>query len=148
MTTDKTSSIGAVAKRSGVKISTLHFYEEKGLIKSFRNAGNQRRYSRDVLRRVAVIKAAKKVGLTLEEIKASFALLPEQRTPTVKDWEKLAKSWKAALNAKIQNLENLRDSLTSCIGCGCLSLRKCPLYNPDDKLADKGDGAVLLNAPK
>jgi len=141
-------SVGEVAARSGVAISALHFYEQKGLITSVRNHGNQRRYSKDILRRVAVIKAAQKVGLTLNEIERAFAQLPKQRTPNKKDWEKLSKSWRSTLNERIQRLENLRDKLTSCIGCGCLSLQACPLYNKDDELAIQGPGAVLLDRIK
>ena len=138
-------AVGRVAKRCGVNVSTLHFYEEKGLIHSGRNAGNQRRYKVDVLRRVAVIKAAQKMGISLEEIKQAFASLPEKRTPTVKDWEKLSKGWQSALNARIRYLERLRDSMTGCIGCGCLSMTNCPIYNNNDQLAEFGSGPVILD---
>lgn len=137
-------SVGRVAKRCGVRVSTLHFYEEKGLISSSRNAGNQRRYRADVIRRVSVIKAAQKMGISLASIKAAFANLPNQRTPTQKDWEKLSKSWRRELNERIAYLERLRDSLTGCIGCGCLSMKNCPLYNPDDKLGANASGPVIL----
>lgn len=137
-------SVGQVAQRCGVKISTLHFYETKGLIYSLRNAGNQRRYKADVLRRVSVIKAAQKMGISLAEIKEAFANLPDRRTPTQKDWQKLSLAWQAELDARIAYLERLRDSLTGCIGCGCLSMQKCPIYNQDDKLAAKGSGPVIL----
>jgi len=137
-------SVGDVAKRSGVNVSALHFYEEKGLISSLRNSGNQRRYKKEVLRRVSVIKAAQKVGLSLNEIKEAFATLPDKRTPTKRDWEKLSRQWKLSLEQRIKRLENLRDKLTSCIGCGCLSLKNCPIYNPEDELAESGMGAVLL----
>jgi MerR family redox-sensitive transcriptional activator SoxR len=139
-----------VAQRCGVKVSTLHFYERKGLIHSVRNAGNQRRYKADVLRRVSVIKAAQKMGISLEAIKEAFASLPQQRTPTSQDWQKLSRGWQAELNARIAYLQRLRDSLTGCIGCGCLSMKNCPIYNADDKLAAKGSGPVILeqhNAP-
>jgi MerR family redox-sensitive transcriptional activator SoxR len=136
---------GKVAARCGVKVSTLHFYEDKGLIRSWRNAGNQRRYKADVVRRIAVIKAAQKVGISLESIKAALATLPEERTPTARDWEKLSTSWRAELDAKIAYLERLRDYLTGCIGCGCLSMKNCPIYNEDDKLAVEGPGAVILD---
>ena len=136
-------TVGKVAERCGVKVSTLHFYEQKGLIHSSRNAGNQRRYKSDVLRRVSVIKAAKKMGISLASIKAAFASLPDQRTPTQKDWQKLSSRWQAELNARIAYLERLRDSLTGCIGCGCLSMKKCPIYNTDDKLAAEGSGPIL-----
>jgi MerR family redox-sensitive transcriptional activator SoxR len=137
-------SVGQVAQRCGVKISTLHFYEKKGLIYSLRNAGNQRRYKADVLRRVSVIKAAQKMGISLAAIKQAFANLPDRRTPTMKDWQKLSSAWQAELNGRIAYLERLRDSLTGCIGCGCLSMQKCPIYNQDDKLAAEGSGPVIL----
>ena len=137
-------SVGKVAKRCGVKVSTLHFYEQKGLIHSARNAGNQRRYKADVMRRVAVIKAAQKMGISLAAIKQAFATLPDQRTPTTKDWEKLSSVWQAELNERIAYLQRLRDSLTGCIGCGCLSMKNCPIYNEGDKLAAEGSGPVIL----
>ena len=137
--------MGAVAKRCGVKVSTLHFYENKGLISSWRNSGNQRRYKKDVFRRVSVIKAAQKMGITLQEIEAEFSNLPDRRTPTMDDWEKLSRHWQQNLNDRIAHLERLRDSLTSCIGCGCLSMTNCPIYNLDDKLAVEGSGAVILD---
>jgi MerR family redox-sensitive transcriptional activator SoxR len=129
-----------------VKVSTLHFYEEKGLISSWRNQGNQRRYQKDVLRRVSVIKAAQKVGISLEEIRKALSALPENRTPDTADWEVLARHLRKDLDARIVYLEKLRDSLTGCIGCGCLSMKKCPIYNADDKLAKEGPGAVLLES--
>ena len=137
--------VGKIAKRAGVNVSTLHFYETKGLIHSYRNAGNQRRYSPDVLRRIAVIKAAQKLGVSLEEIRQAFADLPENRTPTQDDWESLSAHWRSQLDARIAYLERLRDYLTGCIGCGCLSMKKCPLYNDNDQLAAEGDGPVILN---
>ncbi len=137
-------SVGRVARRCGVRVSTLHFYEEKGLIRSRRNAGNQRRYKSDVVRRVSVIKAAQKMGISLAAIKQAFATLPDQRTPTVKDWEKLSRHWRDELNARIAYLERLRDSLTGCIGCGCLSMKSCPIYNSEDRLGAKGPGPVIL----
>jgi MerR family redox-sensitive transcriptional activator SoxR len=136
--------VGKVADRCGVKISTLHFYEAKGLIFSWRNQGNQRRYQKDVLRRVSLIKAAQKIGISLEEIKTALSALPENRTPDTKDWEVLASHWRKHLDARIAYLEKLRDSLTGCIGCGCLSMKNCPIYNADDKLAKEGPGPVLL----
>lgn len=137
-------TVGKVAQRCGVKVSTLHFYEQKGLIHSWRNAGNQRRYKADVLRRVSVIKAAQKMGISLAAIKEAFANLPDRRTPTMKDWEKLSAAWQAELDERIAFLQRLRDSLTGCIGCGCLSMKKCPIYNQDDKLATEGSGPVIL----
>ncbi len=141
---DANWTVGKVAKRCGVKVSTLHFYEQKGLIQSWRNAGNQRRYKPDVLRRVSVIKAAQKMGISLASIKQAFAALPNQRTPTQQDWQKLSSGWQAELNDRIAYLERLRDSLTGCIGCGCLSMKNCPIYNADDKLAGEGSGPVIL----
>lgn len=137
-------SVGKVAERCGVKVSTLHFYEEKGLIKSTRNAGNQRRYRSDVIRRVSVIKAAQKMGISLASIKAAFATLPEERTPTQRDWQRLSKQWRAELASRIAYLERLRELLTGCIGCGCLSMKNCPIYNADDRLGAEGPGPVLL----
>jgi len=142
-------TVGKVAQRCGVNVSTLHFYEQKGLIRSWRNAGNQRRYKADVLRRVSVIKAAQKMGISLKDIKQAFATLPDQRTPTVNDWKKLSSRWQGELNARIAYLERLRDSLTGCIGCGCLSMKNCPIYNEGDKLSAEGSGPVILDrAPK
>ena len=138
-------SVGQVASRCDVKVSTLHFYEEKGLIHSLRNAGNQRRYKLEVLRRVSVIKAAQKLGVSLEDIKNALATLPDNRTPNKDDWAALSAQWHALLNQRIIQLENLRDSLSSCIGCGCLSLSSCPLYNDNDYLGEQGSGPVLLN---
>ncbi|MDP2713742.1 redox-sensitive transcriptional activator SoxR [Rheinheimera sp.] len=142
--TDATWSVGRVAKRCGVKVSTLHFYEQKGLIKSWRNDGNQRRYKPEVLRRISVIKAAQKVGISLEEVKQAFLSLPDSRTPTVEDWQLLSSNWQKMLDARIAYLQRLRDYLTGCIGCGCLSMSKCPLYNPDDVLGAEGTGPVIL----
>ena len=142
--TESIWTVGKVAQRCGVKVSTLHFYEEKGLIYSSRNAGNQRRYKADVLRRVSVIKAAQKMGVSLNSIKEAFATLPDRRTPTQKDWEKLSANWQRELNARIAYLENLRDLLTGCIGCGCLSMKNCPIYNSEDKMGKEGTGGVLI----
>jgi len=142
---EATWSVGKIAKRCGVKVSTLHFYEQKGLIRSWRNTGNQRRYKADVMRRIAVIKAAQKIGISLESIKSALATLPENRTPSVKDWQKLSSNWQQELNQKIESMQRLRDSLTGCIGCGCLSMKKCPIYNLEDHLATEGTGAIILN---
>jgi MerR family transcriptional regulator, redox-sensitive transcriptional activator SoxR len=143
--TEATWSVGRVAARCGIKVSTLHFYESKGLIKSWRNEGNQRRYKPEVLRRISVIKAAQKVGISLEEVKQAFLSLPDNRTPTVADWQQLSGNWQRMLDGRIAYMQKLRDHLTGCIGCGCLSMHKCPLYNPDDTLAAQGSGAVLLD---
>ncbi len=140
----KELGVGAVAKRSGVKVSTLHFYEEKGLIYSWRNKGNQRRYHPEVLRRISIIKAAQKLGVSLASINAAFASLPNNRTPDKDDWQKLSNIWQQDLNKRINYLTNLRDLLTGCIGCGCLSMSLCPMYNPEDILSTQGSGAVIL----
>ncbi|WP_111979610.1 redox-sensitive transcriptional activator SoxR [Algibacillus agarilyticus] len=144
MQQDRELTVGVVAKRCGVKVSTLHFYEEKGLINSWRNSGNQRRYHPEVLRRISIIKAAQKLGVSLESIKQAFAALPNNRTPNKHDWQKLSNQWQQDLNERINYLTNLRDLLTGCIGCGCLSMKHCPMYNPDDVLAQQGSGAVIL----
>lgn len=137
-------SVGEVAARSGAAVSAIHFYESEGLISSRRNAANHRRYDRDVLRRIAIIKVAQRAGVPLREIAAAFSTLPEQRVPNRADWEKLSAVWHSDLEARIKSLSDLRDRLSGCIGCGCLSVDKCPLYNPDDKLAKDGAGPRLL----
>ncbi len=144
MVKSKELTVGKVADRSGVKVSTLHFYEEKGLIHSWRNQGNQRRYHPHVLRRISVIKAAQKMGISLASIKEAFESLPDGRTPNADDWAKLSRTWHKELTERIAYMERLRDSLTGCIGCGCLSMKNCPIYNEDDKLKSNGPGAVLL----
>jgi MerR family redox-sensitive transcriptional activator SoxR len=138
-------SVGEVAERSGVAVSTLHFYEAEGLISSWRNSGNQRRYAREVLRRVAVIKVAQRTGIPLAEIRKALATLPEKRTPTTADWKKLSARWREQLNDRIARLTRLRDQLDGCIGCGCLSLESCPLRNPWDCLGADGPGPRLLD---
>jgi MerR family transcriptional regulator, redox-sensitive transcriptional activator SoxR len=137
-------TVGEVAERSGVAISTLHFYESKGLISSVRNAGNQRRFPRAELRRIAVIKVAQRAGISLAEIRDALDTLPNDRALSAKDWSRLSKRWKSELEARIARLEALRDQLGDCIGCGCLSLDTCPLRNPMDELADEGPGPRLL----
>lgn len=139
-------SVGEVAARSGVAVSALHFYESKGLIKSRRSSGNQRRYARDVLRRVAIIKVAQRLGITLDSIKDAFSALPEERTPTAADWNRMSSKWRADLEQRIASLLQLRDSLSDCIGCGCLSLERCKLFNPSDELGEQGAGAVRMGA--
>jgi MerR family redox-sensitive transcriptional activator SoxR len=141
----KQLSVGEVAARSGVAVSTLHFYEAQGLIQSWRNSGNQRRYAREVLRRVAVIKVAQRTGISLLEIRQALATLPDGRTPSAADWKRLSTRWRADLDDRIQRLTRLRDQLDGCIGCGCLSLGVCPLRNPWDKLAAEGPGPRLLD---
>ncbi|MEU8346007.1 redox-sensitive transcriptional activator SoxR [Spirillospora sp. NPDC048832] len=137
-------TVGQLAERSGVAVSALHFYESKGLISSRRTAGNQRRFGRDTLRRVSFIKVAQRVGIPLAEIREALATLPEERTPTVADWARLSERWRGELDARIRQLERLRDDLTDCIGCGCLSLKKCALANPYDRLGDEGPGPRRL----
>lgn len=135
---------GEVATRSGVAVSALHFYERNGLITSERTSGGQRRYSRDVLRRLAFIRVSQRVGIPLADIARALATLPEGRTPTRRDWSRLSRTWRDELEARIAQLEALRDTLDECIGCGCLSLRSCALANPADELAERGPGAVRL----
>lgn len=137
-------SIGQLARRAGVAASALRFYEAEGLIAGSRSAGGHRQYPRDVLRRVAFIRAAQVVGLTLPQIKAALATLPQSRTPTKADWARLSASWAPLLDERIAALQRLRDRLTGCIGCGCLSLKACALYNPQDEAAKTGSGAKLL----
>lgn len=141
----KTLTVGQLAERSGVAVSALHFYESKGLIHSHRNAGNQRRYAREVLRRVAIIKVAQRVGVPLAAIGEALKALPESRTPTVADWARLSARWHADLTERIEQLTRLRDQLDGCIGCGCLSVSACPLRNPLDELSERGPGPQLLD---
>lgn len=133
-------SIGAVGERTGVAPSALRYYEDEGLIRSERNPSGHRRYPREVIRRVSFIRVAQQVGLSLDEIRAALATLPDGRTPTQRDWERLAESWRPRLEERIAMLERLRDDLTTCIGCGCLSLKACRLMNPGDRLAERGPG--------
>lgn len=142
--TQKLISIGDLAKRSGVAASALRFYEDAGLLVSSRSAGGHRQFPLEILRRVAFIRVAQNVGLTLEEIKAALAQLPQQRVPTKQDWARLSRSWRPLLQQRIDTLTALRDQLTSCIGCGCLSLRSCALYNPADRARRLGTGARYL----
>ena len=137
-------SIGEVAARSGVAASALRFYESEGLIASQRTSGNQRRYERATLRRVALIQAGKAAGIPLAQIHDALSTLPEHRVPTRRDWERLSRSWRADLDQRIATLEALRGRLTTCIGCGCLSIDRCELLNPDDEAADLGGGAHYL----
>src|SRR6478609_7206982 len=140
-------TVGEVAERSGMAPSALRYYEQEGLISATRTTGNQRRYQRHVLRRLAFIRAARNVGLTLDEVRAELAQLPAERTPTTADWHRISRNWRERLNEKITAIEALRDRLDSCIGCGCLSLRACALYNPDDRLGNSAQpGAALLPA--
>jgi MerR family transcriptional regulator, redox-sensitive transcriptional activator SoxR len=137
-------SIGQVSERTGVSISALRYYEQEGLIASQRTTGGQRRFARDVIRRVSFVRITQQVGLNLEEIKNALGGLPNDRTPTKADWARLAASWRPLLDARVAILVRLRDNLDSCIGCGCLSLRVCTLYNPNDDASSLGDGARYL----
>ncbi|HVW73231.1 MAG TPA: redox-sensitive transcriptional activator SoxR [Rhizomicrobium sp.] len=137
-------TVGQVAARSGVAVSALHFYEAQGLIRSIRSAGNQRRFPRGVLRRIALIKVAQRMGIALGEIRAALDALPADQAPTARDWKRLSAQWRDGLDARIKTLTRLRDQLGECIGCGCLSMETCPLRNPRDRLARKGPGAHLL----
>lgn len=136
-------TVGQLSARSGAAVSALHFYEAKGLIKSRRTSGNQRRYSRDALRRVAFVRAAQRVGIPLVTIREALAQLPEERTPNREDWARLSEAWRSELDARIKRLGRLRDHLTDCIGCGCLSLESCVLSNPDDMFGDRLTGSRL-----
>jgi MerR family redox-sensitive transcriptional activator SoxR len=137
-------TIGQVVQRSGIPHTALRFYEDRGLIQSERTAGNQRRYSRGVLRRLAVNRAAQRVGRSLDDIREALGTLPDGRVPTKADWSRLSRVWRTELDARIDALQRLRDRLTSCIGCGCLSLKTCHLHNVDDRFADQGPGAPRL----
>lgn len=137
-------TIGELAGRAGVATSALRYYEERGLISSTRSGGNQRRYQRSALRTVSVIRAAQEVGLTLAEIERALGSLPDSRTPTKADWAKLARGWRSQLDERINELTALRDELADCIGCGCLSLRSCALFNSDDRAAASGSGARYI----
>ena len=133
-------SIGALSERTGVATSALRFYEAEGLLESTRSAGGQRRFTRDTIRRVSFVRIAQQVGLSLEEIRTALASLPRNRTPTAKDWDRLATSWGPRLDEQIAMLERLRDRLSGCIGCGCLSLGVCRIVNPHDVAAERGPG--------
>jgi MerR family redox-sensitive transcriptional activator SoxR len=137
-------TVGEVAARSGVPVSTLHFWEDKGLLQSHRTGGNQRRYERGILRRVAVIRVAQRAGIPLVNIRATFDTLPAGRAPDHADWQAFSTLWRNDLEQRIADLSRLRDQIDQCIGCGCLSLGDCPLRNPDDELAEQGPGPHLL----
>lgn len=140
----KQLTIGEVAHRSGVAQTALRFYEDRGLISSTRTSGNQRRYDRVVLRRLAFIRAAQRVGLSLEQVGEALAELPSDHAPNKADWTRLSRRWRDELDTRIDGLQRLRDRLTGCIGCGCLSLRTCALQNSDDQMAEQGPGAPRL----
>ena len=135
---------GELAHRAGVAISALHFYEREGLITSRRTSGNQRRYARETLRRVAFVRMSQRLGIPLARVSEALASLPTDRVPTARDWAKLSAGWRADLDERIVHLQRLRDNLADCIGCGCLSLRSCALSNPGDVLAGDGPGAARL----
>lgn len=135
---------GEVAARTGVAVSALHFYEREGLIESSRTSGNQRRYHRDVLRRISFIRVSQALGITLAQIREALETLPDDRVPTKADWARLSAQWRADLDARIEGLQRLRDDLDGCIGCGCLSLTSCALYNPEDELRSEGPGPRRL----
>ncbi|MFF4988190.1 redox-sensitive transcriptional activator SoxR [Streptosporangium saharense] len=137
-------SVGEVSRRAGVAVSALHFYEQQGLISSERTAGNQRRYRRHVLRRISLILVAKRMGIPLSEVAVVFEGLPEDRMPSKRDWERISRRWAALLEARRKEIEQLEQELTGCIGCGCLSLRRCRVLNPQDSLAEQGPGATRL----
>jgi MerR family transcriptional regulator, redox-sensitive transcriptional activator SoxR len=147
MVAPSTMSVGQVAERSGYTASAVRYYEREGLIEAVRNAGGHRRFPPAVLRRLAFIRAARHVGLSLDEIREALATLPEGRTPTKADWSRISRGWRARLDAEIAALIALRDGLDACIGCGCLSLRSCALSNPQDAAAVGGPGAVYLPGP-
>ncbi|MGE7992732.1 redox-sensitive transcriptional activator SoxR [Pseudomonas sp. NPDC089554] len=137
---DRLLSVGQLASRSGVAVTALHFYETKGLIYSTRNAGNQRRYDRAMLRRVAVIKMAQRLGVPLAQVADALNTLPKRHTPTAEDWQRFSAQWRDDLSRRIDELLMLRDQLDGCIGCGCMSLKECPLRNHHDRLAEEGPG--------
>jgi len=141
---DQQLTIGALSERTGVATSALRYYEAEGLIHATRSSGGQRRYSRSTLRRVSFIRVAQQVGLRLEEIREALASLPQNRTPTERDWQQLSSAWRTRIDDRIETLERLRDRLDRCIGCGCLSLRTCALANPDDQAAQSGSGPRYL----
>ncbi|HEU0104055.1 MAG TPA: redox-sensitive transcriptional activator SoxR [Mycobacteriales bacterium] len=144
MRPDDLLQIGEVARRAGLAPSALRYYEQQGLVTSVRTAGGVRRYPRSVLRRLAFVRAAQNVGLSLQEVRAALSTLPDARTPTPADWARLSRTWRARLDEQIDSLVALRDGLSSCIGCGCLSLRRCALSNPDDAAGAAGSGARYL----
>ncbi|TCK46103.1 MerR family redox-sensitive transcriptional activator SoxR [Leucobacter luti] len=138
---DQLLTVGEMSRRTGVAVSALHYYEQLGLIASRRTPGNQRRYPRYMLRRVALIAVAKRLGIPLSDVQESFADVPLESTPSHEDWQRASRRWKKALELRRQGIEQLERELTGCIGCGCLSMKACTLLNPDDELGDSGSGA-------
>ena len=141
----KVLTVGELARRSGVAVSAIHFYERKGLIAGWRSGGNQRRYERSALRRIAIVKVAQQLGISLAEIGRRLGMLPVDRTPGQSDWARMAADWREDLDKRISQMTLLRDRLDGCIGCGCLSVDNCPLRNPDDRLAEEGPGPRYLD---
>lgn len=141
-------SIGEVANRTGLAVSAIRFYESQGLVRASRNAGGQRRFARSAIRRLSFVLIAQQLGYQLEQIKAQLAELPQERTPTQKDWARLSRGFRSSIDQRIETLTRLREKLDGCIGCGCLSLKKCRLYNPDDKAFKRGPGPSYVIAPK
>jgi MerR family redox-sensitive transcriptional activator SoxR len=137
-------SVGEVSRRTGVAVSALHYYEQLGLIASTRTAGNQRRYPRFMIRRISLILVAKRLGISLSDVADVFASLPMDSLPTSRDWHRLSRRWQSQLDAKKREIEKLQRELTGCIGCGCLSMKSCPLRNPWDELSEQGPGPRLL----
>ena len=137
-------SIGQIAKRTGLSVSAIRFYEERGLVAPQRNQGGQRRFLRSDIRRLSFVLIAQQLGFSIDEIRAQLASLPKERTPTQRDWERMSKQFRASLDARIEGLTRMRERLDGCIGCGCLSLRKCSLYNADDQAARAGTGPRYL----
>ncbi len=144
METTDLLTIGEVAQRSGYPPSALRYYEREGLLRTTRTSGGQRRYERSVLRRLAFIRAARTIGVGLDEVREGLEKLPDGRTPNMAEWKRLSRWWRGRLDEQIQALVALRDGLDSCIGCGCLSLQRCRLYNPEDRVGELGPGARLL----
>ena len=140
----KVLTVGELARRSGVAVSAVHFYERKGLIAGWRSGGNQRRYERSALRRIAIVKVAQQLGISLAEIGGRLGALPVDRTPGQSDWARMAADWRKDLDRRIEQMTLLRDRLDGCIGCGCLSVDNCPLRNPGDRLAEQGPGPHYL----
>ncbi len=144
MTKNINLAIGDLAKRTGMSVSAIRFYEEKGLIQPFRTAGRQRRYMRSDIRRLSFILIAQKLGLSLQDIGSELSKLPHSRAPTQQDWQNISHGIKQKLNQQIAQLQRTRDRLDGCIGCGCLSLKKCQLYNPEDRVGLHGPGPQLI----
>jgi len=138
-------TIGELSARSGVAASALRFYETQGLVTAHRSSGNQRRYERATLRRVALVQAGRAAGIPLDEIRKALETLPSTRTPTRRDWERLSRTWRTDIDRRIATLQALRERLTTCIGCGCLSIDRCALLNPQDEAATFGPGAHYLH---